>query len=174
MLFLSNLQFSAKVLNFINLKIAGLSSDRVLMVYLKLLISLHVCRSAINKWWINFWFSEQNKSLQMSCKSPDLGIYKESKSRLTEINLFYSSELLTNAQTYSNEWSQKCGNNCLPVSQLHHVTTALLPVNPHLSVQLPQVPLAGECTEFGPYKLIYVHHWPVQEHPLNLGLSGFD
>lgn len=54
MLFLSNLQLSAKSLNFMNLKIIGLSSDRVLKVYLKLLISLHICRSAINKWWIHF------------------------------------------------------------------------------------------------------------------------
>lgn len=44
MLFLSNLQLSAKSLNFMNLKIIGLSSDRVLKVYLKLLISLHICR----------------------------------------------------------------------------------------------------------------------------------
>lgn len=50
----------------------------------------------------------------------------------------------------------------------------MLHVNPHLPVQLPHVPLAREGTKFGPYKLIYVHHWPVQEHPLNLGLSSFD
>lgn len=37
----------------------------------------------------------QNKSLQMSYKSPNLGMYKENKSRLTEMNFFYSFALLS-------------------------------------------------------------------------------
>lgn len=49
MLFLYNLQWSAKIIDFKNFKITVLNCDRGLKVCLKLLSFLHICRSATNK-----------------------------------------------------------------------------------------------------------------------------
>lgn len=143
-------------------------------MYLKLLISPHTCRSTTKKWWILSNFQCRTNPFKCLANLQTWECTKKTKAGWQRLIYF----------TALNCWADKCINlfqwvqltmwkQLIPSLSATSWNNGSAPCQstPPCTAQVHQ---AGESTKLGPNKLIYIHHWPVQEHPLNLGISGFD